>query len=66
MCGVENRILASWNKDSHGSYNLHGHLHSLVEYNLQNRVNGRRQYDVGVDANSFKPVSLEAIVSFFK
>lgn len=56
----------SWNKDSHGSFNLHGHLHSTTEYNLQNRENGRHQFDVGVDANDFKPVSLERIVSFFE
>ena len=56
----------SWNKDSHGSYNLHGHSHNHLGYNLQNRANGRRQFDVGVDANEFKPVSLEAIVKFFE
>ena len=31
-----------------------------------NKVNGRRQYDVGVDANGFRPVSLAQIVSFFE
>ena len=56
----------SWNKDSHGSYNLHGHLHSSQEYNLLNQDKGRRQFDVGVDANGFKPVSLESIVTFFE
>ena len=56
----------SWNKDSHGSYNLHGHSHNFAEYNLQNRANGRRQYDVGVDANGFRPVSLDQIVKFFE
>ena len=56
----------AWNKDSHGSYNLHGHLHSPVEYNLANRENGRRQFDVGVDANDFKPVCIEEIVAFFE
>ena len=55
----------SWNKDSHGSYNLHGHLHGSMEDNLMNRQNGRRQYDVGVDANGFKPVNIETIVDFF-
>ena len=56
----------SWNKDSHGSYNLHGHSHNFAEYNLQNRASDRRQYDVGVDANRFRPVSLEQIVRFFE
>lgn len=56
----------AWNKDSHGSYNLHGHLHSPVEYNLANRENGRHQFDVGVDANDFRPVSIEEIVAFFE
>ena len=67
-CGIEwvKMYHERWNKDSHGSYNLHGHLHSSQEYNLLNRDKGRRQFDVGVDANDFKPVSLEAIVTFFE
>ncbi|MBO5605171.1 MAG: hypothetical protein J5915_07305 [Acidaminococcaceae bacterium] len=56
----------SWNKDSHGSYNLHGHLHSMAEYNLRNRDTGRCQFDVGVDANNFRPVSLEEIVKLYE
>ena len=52
-CGIE------WVKMYH-------ELHSSQEYNLLNRDKGRRQFDVGVDANDFKPVSLEAIVTFFE
>ena len=59
-CGIE------WVKMYHEPYNLHGHLHSPVEYNLANRENGRRQFDVGVDANDFKPVCIEEIVAFFE
>ena len=62
---MNEKLIEYWNKDSHGSYNLHGHSHNHLGYNLLNRANGRRQFDVGVDANEFKPVSLEAIVKFF-
>ena len=46
--------------------NLHGHSHNHLGYNLLNRANNRRQFDVGVDANDFRPVSLESIVKFFE
>ncbi len=45
---------------------LHGHIHSDPSYNLENKRNGIRRYDVGVDANDYKPVSLEHIVSWAK
>ena len=50
----------------HGFYNLRGHSHNFVEYNLRSREAGCRQFDVGADANNFKPVSLESIVTFFE
>jgi calcineurin-like phosphoesterase family protein len=44
----------SWER---GYINAHGHLHSLAGY--QNKYN---QWDVGVDANNYAPVSLEDLV----
>ena len=58
--------MLSWNRSGHGSVMLHGHIHSEGdEYNLQNRRDGVRRYDVGVDANGFAPVSADDIRRFF-
>ena len=48
------------------SYHLHGHSHNGPEYNIEQRAAGLKRYDVGVDANHFKPVSIEEIVAFFE
>ena len=42
----------------HGGFGLRG-------YNDHNRMQGIRRYDVGVDANDYRPVSAEDIVAFF-
>lgn len=55
-----------WNFMYYGAYHLHGHQHNKPEYNLGNLAKGIRKYDVGVEANSFKPVSIEDILEFFK
>lgn len=57
--------MLSWPKSYHGSYQLHGHIHACSDYNLQNKMNEIRRYDVGVDANDFYPVSVEQIIKFF-
>ena len=79
--------MLDWDRAFHGSYMLHGHIHSLSEdegkeglpvppdrsdggfglrgYNKLNRERGIRRYDVGVDANGYRPVSAEEIVAFF-
>ena len=79
--------MLDWDRAFHGSYMLHGHIHSLPEqapetglptppdrtqggfglrgYNEWNRSQGVRRYDVGVDANGYRPVSAEQIVAFF-
>ena len=41
---------------------LHGHIHSDGSYNMSNREAGIKQYDVGVDANGYMPVSIKQIV----
>ena len=36
------------------------------DYNIKNRDAGELRYDVGADANDYKPVSVNEIVEFFK
>ncbi len=48
--------LRTWNKMGRGTINLHGHSHGKLKPLP-------RQYDVGVDAWDFRPVSLERILS---
>lgn len=47
------------------SYHLHGHQHNGAEYNVANIEAGVHRFDVGVDANDYKPVSLDEILSLF-
>lgn len=56
---------AEWNRKYHGAYHLHGHQHNHSDYNVRQRKDEIRRYDVGVDANAFAPVSLEKIIYFF-
>ena len=45
----------SWNRQHRGSVNLHGHSHG--------RLKGLpRQFDVGVDARGYAPVTLESLL----
>jgi calcineurin-like phosphoesterase family protein len=50
---------------NHGwSIHLHGHIHSQgTRYNIGNFIEGLYRYDVGVDANEYKPVELSEITS---
>ncbi len=58
--------LVDWPSMSHGSVMLHGHIHSQgADYNELNRMQGVYRYDVGVDANGLRPVSLEEIDAWF-
>ncbi|WP_242830680.1 hypothetical protein [Butyrivibrio fibrisolvens] len=57
--------MLSWPKKNSGSIQLHGHIHARMDYNEQNRKEGIFRYDVGVDANSFYPVSVKQIIDFF-
>jgi len=54
-----------WPKSYHGSLHLHGHIHSKEDYNLRQKMEGILRYDVGVDANGFRPVSIEHVKEFF-
>lgn len=59
--------LMTWNGIYTGSIHLHGHIHSRgAQYNEQNRGQGYFRYDVGVDANGYRPVSFTQIEKFFK
>ena len=57
--------MLSWPKKDSGSIQLHGHIHADAAYNAANRSEGVRRYDVGVDANGYRPVPLEEILEFF-
>lgn len=59
--------ITDWNGVRHGSLHLHGHIHSVgSDYNLENFANQNWKYDVGVDANGFRPVSLDEIVALMR
>lgn len=57
--------LLAWPKIKKGCIQVHGHLHSSMDYNLKNREDGILRYDVGVEANGFVPVSIDRIIDFF-
>lgn len=57
--------MLSWPKMNSGSYQLHGHIHADMDYNIRNRAEGILRYDVGVDANGYFPVSIYQIIDFF-
>lgn len=46
----------SWNGQHRGSINLHGHSHGRLKPVT-------RQFDVGVDARSYRPINLDALIS---
>ena len=53
--------IASWNGMHRGSVHLHGHSHNTFDYNVYNVANERLVWDVGVDANGFRPISFDEI-----
>ena len=57
--------MLSWPKKNSGSIQLHGHIHSDESYNSQNKKDNVKRYDVGVDANQFRPVSVKQIIDYF-
>ena len=56
----------SWNSRDRGSIMCHGHIHSNKRSNATNRWQRILRYDVGVDANDYKPVSIEEIIEYFR
>lgn len=64
--------LLQWNRSRYNgkpgnelSLNLHGHLHSDGSYNRECKASGVLRYDVGVEANGYRPVLLEDVLEFF-
>ena len=53
----------TWNKSRYGAIHLHGHIHSDKSYNKNNIIEGIRRFDVGVDANDYKPVSITDVLN---
>jgi calcineurin-like phosphoesterase family protein len=71
---AEKGIVENWHGESRpkhfrhaikdeGQYHLHGHIHSRKDKPLSQKILGR-QYDVGVTANDYRPVSLSEITSW--
>ena len=58
--------LLEWPHQFHGGIHLHGHQHNLPEYNQLMKEKNIRRYDVGVDANDFRLVSIDEILDFFE
>ena len=55
--------IRNWAGQRGGSVQLHGHIHSKgSRYNTKNFERGQWQYDVGVDANDYRPVSIDRIL----
>lgn len=55
----------SWNGRDYGYIMCHGHIHASKRYNQINSWHHIYKYDVGVDANDYRPVSIYEIVKFF-
>lgn len=58
--------MEEWNGYYEDAIHLHGHIHGTSQYNENQRTQGNRRYDVGVDANGYAPISLEEIDLFFR
>ena len=58
--------LIDWPRRKKGGIHLHGHMHESRAYNEGNRAKGLFRYDVGVDANDYRPVSLPEILLFYE
>ena len=57
--------MMEWPRSRHGSLHFHGHIHSSENaYNREMKESGILRYDVGVDANHYKPVSLDEILEY--
>lgn len=55
--------MLSWLKKNSGSIHLHGHIHAGEEYNLQNKEDGIKRYDVGVDDTAVHKAIREALAN---
>ena len=53
-----------WRHMRSGGVHLHGHSHNGIEYNLDAIEKGSKRFDVGVDANDYKPISIDEVISW--
>lgn len=71
---AEKGIIENWHGESRerhqmhtledeGQFHLHGHIHSRKDKLISEKISGR-QYDVGVTANNYTPVSISTIESW--
>jgi calcineurin-like phosphoesterase family protein len=59
--------IAEWNRYYQGAIHLHGHIHSKgPTYNIANFEKHHYAFDVGVDANGYRPVSASEIADLWK
>ena len=58
--------LLSWNGMGRGAFQLHGHQHNGPHYNEDNRKLGIARLDVGLDAQTMAPVSIEELLAFWE
>lgn len=58
--------LLEWPHYFQKGLHLHGHQHNKPEYNQCMKEQGILRYDIGVDANDFRPVSIDEILEFFE
>lgn len=56
--------IEQWWRMGKGAIHLHGHLHSGLEYNLEAMEKGSKRFDVGVDANNYRPVSMDEVIGW--
>ena len=60
--GEEKQMRNGFSVWDNGQFHLHGHIHSPNSGKSVKVLN--KQYDVGVDANKFRPVSISEIESW--
>jgi calcineurin-like phosphoesterase family protein len=71
---MKNKIVENWHGETRpnsrkfslkdeGQFHLHGHIHSSKLKTISQKILGK-QYDIGVTANNYTPVSLSAIESW--
>jgi len=56
--------ILEWHKKHHGSVHLHGHSHNDICYNLAAMEKREFRFDVGVDANNYRPISVNEVISW--
>lgn len=58
--------ILKWKNCEFNSIHLHGHIHSNKDYNQEQIQMKTRCLDIGVDANNYKPISIDEIMDLLK